>query len=161
MVVRHKKRLPSRVSGRRFFVAPSSQIRAVDRRHPLQPRLRIIPKRPLVENRDPETTPALHPWHRNRNCKSKASVSDANRCRRCRKPGKYSRGAHTDNAPRSLHAQPGRRAAATDRHLSARPHSGQRWSLRLSIGCNACSDILHRLLTDSNKTGARPVEILY
>ena len=32
----------------------------------------------------------LHPVHRNRNCKSKTSVSDGTRYRRCRKPGWYS-----------------------------------------------------------------------
>src|SRR5208337_2274073 len=29
----------------------------------------------------------LHPWHRNRNCKSKTSASDRTRCRRCKNPG--------------------------------------------------------------------------
>ena len=58
--------------------------------HPLQPRLPIIPARPLVENGDAKTPRALQCEQRKRNCKSKTSVSDGNRCRRCKKPGKYS-----------------------------------------------------------------------
>ena len=79
--------------------------------HPLQPRLRIIPARPVIKDRDAHYVPS---------CGAFWVIG-----------------------------------------VFATPFSGRRQSLCLGVGCNACGDILHGLLTGSNKAAGRPVEILY
>ena len=75
--VRHGCKYGSRVFDQR---SPTTTTRS-NRGFELSPRVRL--SKTVIRN----PPRRLHPWHRRRNCKSYTSVSDANRCRRCKNPG--------------------------------------------------------------------------